>query len=1291
MVDEREVLFKIGNSDLITLLVDPGSKVNIMSEATFKKIYESSPETIQNLSMTPGIQCSAYGGAELQIVCSFQAWIEVVKAKKPRKYATFLVVRNGDRDLLGYRTGKSMHVARVGLTVNSIADNADQHSIELHAPHLPEIPIVQPKEETKKHFPKIPNLLVKFQLKPDVQPVKSARRNIPLSMQAKVNERLSKMLDLSILERAPKASRWISPMHIVPKSNGESRIVIDMRQPNKAIERQNHPMPLIEEMWDKLEKAKRFTKYDFKDAFHHVEIDEESREVLTFMTDLGLLRFTRLAFGVTCAPELFQKIIEDILADYKDFCIIFLDDILVYAEDEVQLIERQKLVEAKLAMNNLTINEAKTQRNVESVDFLGFTIKEGSITTTVSKTDAIENFEVPKNMKDLRSFLGMVNYLQSFIPNLAEKIHPLRILLRRSNGIAVWGAAQQKAFQNIKDEIANHLLTRKMFNRDRETFIFTDASPHALGSVLVQRTGKIIDNKLEENMIACASKTLTDVESRYSQTQKEALAAVWGIERFYYYLMGRKFTLRTDANALRFIYKTSPKESKRVLNRADGWALRLEPYDFNVEYVKGCLNIADPFSRLYASKQQPQPFENDFEPHVLCYISPERKEAASENVFNEYILAQGTEKCPELKALRKALESGEWNEGLDDYKAFELEMIYTDGIIWRHGLIVPPVSLRHQAIADAHDFHATHTVTQQLLNQAFWWPTMEEDITKFIASCTECMQHGCTRDLAFRAINQQASQLPNDKKAHILLIDSEENVESISTAEVHKSQNEDEETKSILESLKVDSKCPEKFEKTCWKKYWHNLYISNDLLMHREQFVVPKDLRKKIITAAHEGHPGRNTMTAAVARYLWWPEIGRDIEQYVRCCNGCTRTRRPEPPEPIISSDLPTEPWKKISIDFFSAPLDLKSKILVIKDYYTRYLLVKLVKGETAEETIRALESVFDIFGMPAVLKADNGPPFQSKEFSEWCTSSGIALIHSSPLSPRQNGLVERAMQGIKKALSIAKIQKGSYIKALEAYVKSYNSWPHAVTLVPPADLMFGRSVRGKFPISNQAEAIDATDDDIRDRDRMAKMKSKLHQDRVMQAKMRTFSVGDKVYILSKGQTKLCPRFGPEKYTVLDKNGSQLTLQGEAGNVMLRSVEHVTKIITKQDLEASNANKKHQKSRYEDDELILQAAELEKGNAALKRLVIDNENFFFFLIFFSRRRKGGTFESTTKGPSTIRKHSGRQGWRNVTSSLGQEKEARGPLHLLRKRDQSLLADASIRLICFIPFLINCIF
>lgn len=119
-----------------------------------------------------------------------------------------------------------------------------------------------------------------------------------------------------------------------------------MRQPNRAIERYNHSMPLIEELWDKFQKATHFTKIDLKDAFHHVEIGEESRELTTFMSDLGMLRYTRLAFGVSCAPELFQREMERILEEFREFCVGFLDDILIFGRNEMELLTRQTLIES---------------------------------------------------------------------------------------------------------------------------------------------------------------------------------------------------------------------------------------------------------------------------------------------------------------------------------------------------------------------------------------------------------------------------------------------------------------------------------------------------------------------------------------------------------------------------------------------------------------------------------------------------------------------------------------------------------------------------------------------------------------------------------------------------------------------------------------------------------------------------------------------------------------------------------------------------------------------------------
>lgn len=969
-----------------------------MSETTFKNILNITPDAIYDLCFAPTVKLSSYGGYPLNVKCTFKAWVEVIGVDKPKKFAEFIVVDGCAQNLMGYKTSKEMKVARVGISVNNV-ENMEENmkSIEVSTPHLPTINLSFSSQKNDE-FPKVPGVRLDFQIKPEIFPVKSARRNIPLSMQRMVNERLSKMLQLGILEKAPKASKWISPMHIVPKANGDTRIVIDMRHPNRAIERYNHALPLIEELWDKFEGAKFFTKIDLKDAFHHFEIGEESRELTTFMSDLGMLRYTRLAFGVSCAPELFQREIERILQYCKDICVVFLDDILVFGKTEQELLQRQRLVEEALTKNNLTINEAKTVRNTQETEFLGFTLKDGSIAPTSSKTESIGKFQIPRTVKDLRSFLGMVNHLQSFIPNLAHKSEPLRNILRRKKGNIFWGKEQNEAFKDLKNEIGKHLSPRKIFDVSKETLIYTDASPYALGAVMVQRTGKIVNGAHEEKMIACASKTLTDVERRYSQTQREALAAVWGIERFFYYLMGRKFILKTDANALRFIYKTSPQETKRVLNRADGWALRLEPYDFEVEYVKGEKNIADPFSRLYLDSSNQAPFENEHEPHILCFVKPQIE------IFEERLILFGVRLneiiefshcCDELVALIQAIQTGEWGTGnIDEYKAFEDEIMFSEKIVWRSGRIIVPKDLRKKFIENAHKCHATYSCILTSLLENFWWPSISKDIVLFLSNCLFCQNY------------EHSSMYRNE---NILLTNSDENTPTITTNTIFKAQQNDAELQEIKRALEIGSN----EVKTEYNKHIENIYKSKDLLMFQEQFIIPRKLRILVMDSAHKGHPGKNTMIRTISRFLWWPNLAKDVEKYVKCCVSCTLMRRPEPPEPITSTLMPSEPWKSIAIDFFSAPLELKSKILVIKDYYSRYMVTKLIGSENSKETTEALDSVFDIFGKPSSIKSDNGPPFQSESFKIWCNKKGINHIRTTPLSPRQNGMVERAMQGI--------------------------------------------------------------------------------------------------------------------------------------------------------------------------------------------------------------------------------------------------------------------------------------
>lgn len=176
-----------------------------------------------------------------------------------------------------------------------------------------------------------------------------------------------------------------------------------------------------------------------------------------------------------------------------------------------------------------------------------------------------------------------------------------------------WSEQQETAFNTLKQQIIDCTVSLGYFSEHEDTVLYTDASPNALGAVLIQeRVGK------NPRIISFASKALTETEKKYAQNQREALGAVWAVEHFSYFLLGRRFTLRTDAKEATFIFNRSRESSKRALTRADGWALRLSLYNYTIEYVKGSDNIADPSSRLYEGRDEP--FDEASSPLEVAHI-----------------------------------------------------------------------------------------------------------------------------------------------------------------------------------------------------------------------------------------------------------------------------------------------------------------------------------------------------------------------------------------------------------------------------------------------------------------------------------------------------------------------------------------------------------------------------------------------------------------------------------------------------------------------------------------------
>lgn len=260
-----------------------------------------------------------------------------------------------------------------------------------------------------------------------------------------------------------------------------------------------------------------------------MEISEKSKEITTFITRKGLFRYTRLMFGISCAPEIFQKLMEQILSGC-DGCLNFIDDDIVFGQDQRERDERLSAAQKALKENGVTLNDEKCIYGVSKVKFLGHTLSGKGVTADSDKLESIRNFRKPATGEEVRSFLGLVNYVGKFIPNLATLTDPLRLLMKQKQKF-VWAKEQQEAFDHLKQHMLSPT-TLGYFDVDDRTQLMADASPVGLGAVLIQV------NELGPRIISYASKSLSDVEKRYAQTEKEALALVWATDVSIFICMG---------------------------------------------------------------------------------------------------------------------------------------------------------------------------------------------------------------------------------------------------------------------------------------------------------------------------------------------------------------------------------------------------------------------------------------------------------------------------------------------------------------------------------------------------------------------------------------------------------------------------------------------------------------------------------------------------------------------------------------------------------------------------------
>lgn len=532
------------------------------------------------------------------------------------------------------------------------------------------------------------------------QPISYRPRRLSYSDKQKLQEILSNLLRDNIIR--PSDSPYASPIVLVHKKNGELRLCVDYRELNKITIQDNYPTPLIDDHLDRLRDKQYFTCLDLRNGFYHVKVAESSVKLTAFVTPLGQFEYLRMPFGLTNAPRVFQRFIYNIFSDLiqQDKLLLYIDDILIATKDIDEHIEILREVLNRAAQFHLDFRFDKCSILLQEINYLGYIINKDGIQPGTENIDAILNYPLPRNTREVHRFIGIASFFRRFIKNFSRIAKPLYDLLKKDAKFQ-FEEKEYIAFETLKNCLASRPILA-IYSPKLETELHCDASSSGFGAILMQRQ---IDNALKP--VFYFSKRTTNTEASYHSFELECLAVIYAIKRFHIYLAGIRFKIFTDCDSFRLTL------SKQNVNpRVSRWALFLQSYDYSIEYRPGAkMSHVDALSRCYA---------------ILVLEG---------NTF-ERILSIKQDQDLTIQRIREQLE-------ITESKFFELR----DGLVYRKAkdgklLFYVPECLENNVIRTCHDdigHVGTGKVVENIL-RVYWFPKLSEKVKKYITDCLKCIE-----------------------------------------------------------------------------------------------------------------------------------------------------------------------------------------------------------------------------------------------------------------------------------------------------------------------------------------------------------------------------------------------------------------------------------------------------------------------------------------------------------------------------------------------------------------------
>ena len=700
------------NNAKLQMEIDTGSALTLISQATYSSLW---PEGLSPPLQSTTVRLRTYSGEELEVLG--RAEVEVRYGGQVLEGLGLVVVGGGGPSLLGRDwLGRLRLDWREVRSLRDASDSLDR----LLARH---------SELFKDELGTIKGVTAKLYISPDAQPRFHRARSIPYALRSRVDQALQRLVSEGTLEPV-RFSEWAAPIVPVVKRDGSIRVCGDYKLTvNQAALVDTYPLPLVQDMFASLSNGKTFTKLDLAQAYQQLPLDADSRPYTTINTHKGLFQYTRLPFGVSAAPAIFQRTMESLLGDLPHVC-IYLDDILVTGESESAYLQNLAAVLDRLEAAGIRLKREKCSFMIPKVEYLGHSISAEGIHPIPEKVRAVLEAPPPTDISQLRSFLGMINYYGKFLPNLATLLRPLYDLLHTSKTWS-WRSPQEQAFKKAKELLSTApLLTH--YESTRPLILSCDASPYGVGAVLSHR---VEDNT--ERPVAYASRTLTAAEKKYAQLDKEALSIIFGVKHFHQYLYGRPFTILTDHKPLQYLLGETKGIPPMASARIQRWALMLSAYRYEIRYKPGAEhNNADGLSRLPLINHISEiPIPGDV---LLLFRTLEGAPIRAAQI------RQWTDTDPVLSRVRRNVLGG-WvtsnDPELQPYQSRAAELSVEDGCVLWGSRVVIPAKGREGIISILHEQHPGVTRIKRLARGYVWWPGIDKQLEMAVRSCTQCQEH----------------------------------------------------------------------------------------------------------------------------------------------------------------------------------------------------------------------------------------------------------------------------------------------------------------------------------------------------------------------------------------------------------------------------------------------------------------------------------------------------------------------------------------------------------------------